>query len=123
EHGARPGPQLGGGLDRDDPIPRRDERGKDVEERGLAGPARTSNDDIETVQHASAQEKHRFLRDAVPVYELLGREDYCAELSDREDRACERQRRDYGVHAGSVREASGDRRRRLVAASPERGDE
>ena len=112
--------QLGGILDRDDPLGALDERRQHVEQRRLARPRTTADDDVASALDTFAQEGHRLGRDGCVVNQILGAERVAPEPPDRQQRPVEAQRRDHAVHARPVGQARIGQRRRLVDAPPER---
>ena len=116
--------ELGGVLDRDDPLVVRDERRQDVQGRRLAG-ARAARDEeveprldarLQELEHLAASRSRTRIRSST-VYGVL------RELADGDDRPDERERRDDRVDARAVGQAGVDARARLVDPPAERGDD
>src|SRR5262245_28623716 len=115
--------ELGGVLDRHDPLVVRDERGEDVERGRLDRAGTAGDEDVQAGLHARAEEvEHVGGRGAEPDQVVDG-ERRRRELPDRDHRPDERQRRDDRVDAGAVGQAGVDHRRRLVDAATDRGDD
>src|SRR5262245_24071132 len=115
--------ELGRVLDRHDPLVVGDERGEDVQGRGLAGARAAGDEDVQAGLHAGAEEVEHVRRGRAEADQVVDRERRRRELPDRDHRADERQRRDDRVDAGAVGEAGVDHRRRLVDAATDRGDD
>src|SRR5207302_8544901 len=96
--------ELGGVLDRDDPVIRRDEAREDVQERRLAGARTTRDDDVRLGHHAGLHEAEAALGAAAEPDQVLDLERVLGELADRQQRAIDRQRADDGVDSGAVGE-------------------
>src|SRR6478752_7196454 len=115
--------ELGGVLDRHDPLVVRDERGEDVQGRGLAGARAAGDEDVEASLDGRAEELEHVRGRGAEADQVVHREGGGGELPDRDDGAHERQRRDDRVHAGAVGEACVDHRAGLVNAAADRSDD
>ena len=106
--------QLGGVLDRDDPLAIGDESGQDVEQRRLAGAGAAADQAVQPRADAVAEKvehrlRQRLQRDQVFRLEPLGRKP-----ADRQKRAVHGQRRDDRVDARSVGQPRVHHRRAVV---------
>ena len=99
EHVALVERELGGVLDRHDPLVVRDRRRERVQQRRLARARAARDEHVALGLDAAAQELDRLLRERADVDHVLHREAPAAELPDRQQRAGEGQRRDDRVHA------------------------
>ena len=115
--------ELGGILDGDDALVIGDERREDVEHRRLAGAGAAGDEDVEAGLHARLEELEHLRRGGAEADQVVDRVRRGGELSDGDDRADERQRRDDGVHARAIGQAGVDHRARLVDATADRGDD
>ena len=115
--------QLGRVLDGDDTLALGDERRDDVERRRLTGASTAGDEDVDARLDARAQELRHLLVERAERDEVLDRQRRLAELSDRERRPDERERRDDDVDTGAVLEARVHERRRLVDAAAERRED
>jgi hypothetical protein len=115
--------ELGGVLDRHDPLVVRDERGEDVERRRLARAGAAGHEDVEPGLDARPEELEHIRGRGPEPDEVVGRERAGRELSNGDDRPDEGQGRDDRVDAGAVGQAGVDHRRRLVDAATDRGDD
>ncbi len=115
--------QLGGVLDRDDPLVVGDEGGEDVEGGGLARAGAAGDEDVEAGLDARLQEVEHLRRRGPEADEVVHREGGGGELPDRDHGTDEGERRDDRVDAGAVGQAGVDPRARLVDAPSEGGDD
>src|ERR1700687_2275125 len=116
--------ELRGVLTRDQPFGLRNEGREDVEERGLTGASASRNEDVEPRAHTGTQERHELrARRPEPVDDVGGTPLLFGELSDREARAFERNRRDDDVDSGAVLQAGVADRRRFVDAPAHQADD
>src|SRR3954451_19325840 len=115
--------ELGGVLDRHDPLVVGDERRQHVERRRLARAGAAGDEDVEPRLHAGAQELEHDRGRGAESDQVVHREGGGGELPDRDDGTDEGQRGNDGVDAGAVGEASVDHRARLVDAASDRGDD
>src|SRR6185503_5559191 len=115
--------ELGGVLDRDDALVLGDEAGHDVEERRLAGARATGDEHVEACFDARAEEFHHLGSRCAELDVVLDRDPVLRELSDRDDRTVEGERRDDDVHARAIRQTRVLVWLRLVDAAPDRGDD
>ena len=116
-------PELGGVLDRHDPLAVGDERRQDVEGRRLARARAARHEHVEAGLDAGAQEVEHLGRRGAEPDEVVDGVRPRGELADGDDGADERERLDDGVDARAVGEARVDARARLVDAPPERRDD
>ena len=115
--------ELGGVLDRDDPLVVGDERREHVEGRRLARAGAAGHEDVEAGLDARAEEVEHLGRGGPEADEVVDGVRPCRELPDGDDRADERQRLDDRVDARAVGQAGVDARARLVDAPAERRDD
>ena len=115
--------ELGGVLDRDDPLVARDEGRDRVQRRRLTGTGTARDEDVELPADARGEELGRLRRQRVERDQVVHRVRVARELPDRERRASERERRDDRVHSAAVRQARVDHRGRLVHSAPDLGDD
>ncbi len=98
--------KLRGILDGDHALRVRDERGEDVQCRGLPRAGATGNQDVEVGLDAGFEEPGRFRRERAEVDQVLHRVGIARELSNGERRAVDRQRRNDRVDPRAVRKAA-----------------
>ena len=120
---ALPQRQLGGVLDRHDPLAFGDEAREDVEQRRLAGAGAARHEDVQPRADRTLQEVEHRCGQRLAVDEVAGAEPVGAEPADRHRRAVERQRRDDHVDARSVLQPGVDHRARLVDAPADGADD
>jgi hypothetical protein len=113
--------ELGGVLDRDDPLGDRDEAREHVQGGGLAGSGPTGDEDVGAALDAGGQERRDPGRPGAVADQSPDVTESVGELPDRQHRAVERDRGDHGVDTGSVGQAGVDVRLRLVDAATDLG--
>ena len=114
--------QLGGILDRHDPLVVRDRRRERVQQRRLPRAGTTRDEDVQLRLDAPLEEVDRLLAQRAEVDHVLEAEALARELADREQRPGQRERMDDRVDTRAVRQARVDHRRRLVDAPSDLGD-
>src|SRR5438093_287644 len=115
--------ELGGVLDRDDPLVVRDEGREDIERRRLARAGAARHEDVQARFDAGLEEVEHLRGGSPEPDEVVDGERAGRELPDRDDRTDERQGRDDRVDAGAVCQAGVDHRAPLVHAPTDRGDD
>ncbi len=115
--------QLGGILDRDDPLVLGDERRQHVEGRRLARSGPAGDEDVEPRLDAGPQELEHLGRRRPEADQVVDRDRLRRELPDGDDRPDQRQRLDDRVDARAVGQPRVHARARCVDAPAERGDD
>ena len=115
-------PQLGRVLDGDDPLLVGNGSREGVEKRRLARAGASGNEHVQLGLDAALEELDGLLAERAHLDHVVERQPAAAELADRDQRTAERERRDDGVDAAAVGQASVDHRRRLVDAAADLGD-
>ena len=116
-------PQLGGVLDRHDPLLPRDRAGQRVQRRRLAGARAAAHQHRRPRRHAQREQLGHLRRQRAARHQLPQREALAPEAPHGQARPRQRQRRDHHVHARAVREPRVAERRRLVHPAPERRED
>ena len=115
--------QLDGVLDRDDPLVARDERREHIEKRRLAGAGATRDEDVHLGAHRRIEHRRDFAGERAEPDEVVARVRGARELSDRERRAVDGQRRDDRIDAGAIVEPGIHKRRGFVDATTDPRDD
>src|SRR3990172_1180788 len=115
--------ELGGVLDRHDPLVVRDEARQDVQGRRLAGAGAAGDEDVEARFDARPEELEHLGCRGPEADQVVHGEGGGRELPDRDHGTDERQGRDDRVDARAVGQTGVDHRRRLVDAAADRGDD
>ena len=115
--------ELGGILDRDDPLVLGDERGHDVEGGRLARAGAAGHEDVQAGLHAGPQEVEHLGGRGAEANQVVDRERPGGELADRDHRPDERERLDDRVDPRPVGQAGVHPRAHRVDPAAHRGDD
>jgi hypothetical protein len=115
--------ELGGILDRHDPLGHRNGRRERVEQRRLAGTGAAGDEHVQAGVHRRIENGNHPRADGVVLNESVHGERANSEPANGENRTVQGQRRDDRVDAGSVGESRVHHRRRLVHATTDSRDD
>ena len=115
-------PELGGVLDRHDPLSVGDRRRQRVQQGGLSRAGSARDQHVQLGANASLDKLDGLLTQGAQLDHVVEREPLPAELADSHERAGEGQRRYDRVDTTAVGQAGVDHRRRLVDATADLGD-
>src|SRR5207248_2559368 len=113
--------QLGGVLDRDDALVRRQVPGQHVEQRGLAGAGTAADHDVQPAEDARGEEVGDLRGEGTEADQVLGGVRVGGELPDGQRGAVDGDRRYDGVDPAPVGQPGVDHRARLVDPAPDPG--
>ena len=108
--------ELGGVLDGDQALARRNEIGQHIEQRRLARAGAARDDQIAPQHDALAQKAHHALIGRAEPNQVVGPQPLAPESPDGDGRSLDRQRRDHRVHPRAVGQARIDHRRAFIDA-------
>ncbi len=115
--------ELGGVLDRDDPVIVLDEARKRVQQCCLARAGASGDDDVEPRLHDGLHQHQHLGGEGLEPEQVVLRQRLRPEHPDGQDRTVEGQRRDDRVDSGAVRQPGVHHRRTLVDPSTDPGDD
>jgi hypothetical protein len=115
--------KLGGILNRHDALTRRDEAGQGVQQRRLACARSSQNDDIEVSPDGGLQQRLHSRGESFLLHQIVESQLVFRELTNRQQRAVHRKRRDDRIDTRAVQQASIHHRIRLVQPAADLRDD